>query len=37
MGRGFVEVLGACGVPPGLFIERADGTAQRESYRRFSP
>ena len=34
MGRGFLEVLGACGVPPGLLID-ADGTAQRESYRRF--
>ncbi len=34
MGRGFLEVLAACGVPPGLFID-ADGTAQRESYRRF--
>ena len=35
MGRAFVEVLGACGCPAGLFVERADGTAQRESYRRF--
>lgn len=35
MGRSFVEVLSACGCPPGLFVERADGTAQRESYRRF--
>ena len=34
MGRAFLEVLGACGVPPGLFLE-VDGTAQRESYRRF--
>ena len=34
MGRGFLEVLAACGVPPGLFVD-ADGTAQRESYRRF--
>ena len=34
MGRGFMEVLAACGVPPGLFVD-ADGTAQRESYRRF--
>ena len=34
MGRGFLEVLAACGVPPGLFLE-VDGTAQRESYRRF--
>ena len=34
MGRGFMEVLAACGVPPGLFLE-VDGTAQRKSYRRF--
>ena len=34
MGRGFLEVLAACGVPPGLFLD-ADGTAQRESYRRY--
>ena len=34
MGRGFLEVLAACGVPPALFSD-ADGTAQRESYRRF--
>ena len=34
MGRGFMQVLAACGVPPGLFID-ADGTAQRESMRRF--
>ena len=34
MGRGFSEVLSACGVPPGLFID-ADGAAQRESYRHF--
>ena len=34
MGQGFLEVLAACGCPPGLFID-ADGTAQRESMRRF--
>ena len=34
MGRGFLEVLAACGVPPGLFLE-VDGASQRESYRRF--
>ena len=34
MSQGFLEVLGACGVPPGLFLE-VDGTAQRASYRRF--
>ena len=34
MGRGFMQVLAACGIPPALFID-ADGTAQRESYRRF--
>ena len=27
-------VLGACGVPPSLFLD-ADGTSQRESWRRF--
>ena len=30
-----LEVLGACGVPPSLFAGNADGTSQRESYRRF--
>ena len=30
-----LEVLGACGVPPSLFLSSADGTAQRESFRRF--
>lgn len=34
MGRGFLGVLAAWGVPPGLFLE-VDGTAQREFYRRF--
>ena len=34
MGRGFLEVLGACGCPPGLFLE-VDSTAQRESLRRY--
>ena len=34
MGRGFSEVLSACGCPPGLFLE-SDGTSQRESYRRY--
>ena len=29
-----LEVLSACGVPPSLFLD-ADGTGQRESYRRF--
>ena len=29
------DVLGACGVPPTLFVANSDGTAQRESYRRF--
>ena len=32
--RSFVEVLAACGVPPGLFGQ-GDGTGQRESFRRF--
>ncbi len=35
MHRAFVEVLAACGVPPSLFGERSDGTAQRESFRRY--
>ena len=30
-----LEVLGACGIPPSLFLSSADGTAQRESFRRF--
>ena len=34
MGRGFMEVLAACGVPPGLFLD-ADGTSQREGLRRY--
>ena len=29
------DVLGACGVPPTLFVANSDGTAQRESFRRF--
>ena len=29
------SVLAACGVPPGLSDSRTDGTAQRESYRRW--
>ena len=29
-----LEVLACCGVPPSLFLSSADGTAQRESYRR---
>ena len=29
-----LEVLSACGVPPSLFLD-ADGTGQRESFRRF--
>ena len=35
MARAHAEVLGACGVPPTLFSERSDGTAQRESFRRY--
>lgn len=34
MGRGFVEVLAACGCPPPLFLD-TDGTSQREAYRRY--
>ena len=30
-----VSILGACGVPPGLVVSGADGTGQRESWRRF--
>ena len=33
--QAFLEVLGACGIPPSLFLSSADGTAQRESFRRF--
>ncbi len=29
------DVLGSCGVPPSLFVANSDGTAQRESFRRF--
>ena len=29
------DVLTACGVPPSLMVPNSDGTAQRESYRRF--
>ena len=29
------DVLSACGVPPTLFVANSDGTAQRESFRRF--
>ena len=32
--RAFLEVIAACGVPPSLFVSQADGTAQRESFRR---
>ncbi len=34
MSQGFTEVLAACGCPPSLFVD-ADGTAQREAFRRF--
>ncbi len=30
-----VSILGACGVPPALVVAGADGTGQRESWRRF--
>ena len=30
-----LEVLGACGIPPSLFLASSDGTAQRESFSRF--
>ena len=33
--EGAQQILGACGVPPGLFRANADGTSQRESWRRF--
>ena len=29
------DVLGACGIPPSLFVANSDGTSQRESFRRF--
>ena len=34
MGQGFLEVLAACGIPPGMFAQGADA-GQRESYRRW--
>ena len=34
MGTATMEVLSACGVPPGLF-QAGEGTGQRESFRRF--
>ena len=35
LARAFTEALSACGVPPTLFSDRSDGTAQRESFRRY--
>ena len=35
MGRAFAEILVACGVPPTLAVPNSDGTAQRESLRRY--
>ena len=35
-GAAGVSVLSACGVPPGLASDRAEGSAQREAWRRFS-
>ena len=34
MGQGFLEVLAACGVPPGMFQKMGD-SGQREAYRRW--
>ena len=34
MSQGFLEVLAACGVPPGMFAHVGD-SGQREAYRRF--
>ena len=34
MGRSFTSILAACGTPPSLF-DSADGTSQRESFRRY--
>ena len=31
----FAHVLAACGAPPSMFVDNADGTAQRESVRRW--
>ena len=31
----FSRTLSACGIPPSLFLENADGTSQREGLRRF--
>lgn len=30
-----LSVLAACGIPPSLAVDRSDGTAQREAWRRF--
>ena len=30
-----MDLMSACGIPPALFSESGDGTAQRESFRRF--
>ena len=35
MGQGFLEVLAACGVPPGMFNQKAGDSGQREAYRRW--
>ncbi len=35
LGRQSVRLLAACGCPPSLVLEGADGTAQRKSLRRF--
>ena len=34
LGQGFLEVLAACGVPPGMFVKMGD-SGQREAYRRW--
>ena len=34
LGQGFLEVLAACGIPPGMFIKMGD-SGQREAYRRW--
>ena len=34
-GAAAMDVLSACGIPPGLASDRAEGSSQRESWRRF--
>ena len=35
-GAAAMDVLSACGIPPGLASDKAEGSGQREAWRRFS-